>query len=258
MKLTGKRAIITGAGRGIGAAMAHRLSADGCAVAVADISMSAAEATAREIIQNGGQALAVQVDVADSKSVQATIDCVVKAFGGLEILVNNAGIVHSQDTSIEETPESAWDLTLAVNLKSVFLTIKAALPALEASGNGAIINVASIVGFMGSFPSQIAYTASKGGLIALNRELGVALARRGVRVNAVAPGLTATPMADQLFDSDAAFELRRTHIPMGRMARPEEIASVVAFLASDDSSYMTAHVVPVDGGLVSAYLTPPD
>ncbi|MDX1742438.1 MAG: glucose 1-dehydrogenase [Ruegeria sp.] len=258
MKLANKRAIVTGGGSGIGKAMSLHLAAQGCAVAIADINLKTATETAREVESQGGRAIAVQADVSNAESVTAMVAKATEAFGGLDILVNNAGIVHKDDRSIEDTTEEAWDRTLSVNLKSIFLATRAALPALEATGNSAVVNVASIVGMMGSFPAQIAYTASKGGVIALSREMGVVLARRGVRVNAVAPGVTFTPMATQLVADDEAFEVRRQHIPMGRMAEPAEIAAAVAFLASDDASYITSHVMPVDGGMTGAFLTPPD
>lgn len=258
MKLAGKRAIVTGGGNGIGAAISQRLASEGCAVAIADLNAARAQSVASEILAGGGQAVAIETNIAEVASVQRMVAQADEVLGGIDILVNNAGIVHPEDKSIDDTPEAAWDMTLAVNLKGIFLASQAAVPALEASGNGIIVNVASIVGFLGSYPSQIAYTASKGGVISMTREMGVALARRNIRVNAVAPGLTATAMGEQLVDDAAAWELRRLHIPMGRMAKPDDIAATVAFLASDDASYITAHVLPVDGGMIGAYLTPPD
>lgn len=258
MKLNGKRALVTGGANGIGAAIARRLAQDGCAVAIADLHLPPAEALAQDITAQGGHAVAVQGDVSKAASVATMVEETLRALGGLDILVNNAGIIHPQDKGLEDSSEEAWDITLSVNLKSIFLVSQKALPALEAGGGGAIVNIASIVGLVGSSPSQMAYTASKGGVIALTREMGVALARRGVRVNAVAPGLTATAMGQKLLADDEAWHLRRLHIPMGRMGVPEEIAALVAFLASDDASYMTAQVLAVDGGMVGAYLSPPD
>ncbi|MBO6554295.1 MAG: SDR family oxidoreductase [Roseitalea sp.] len=257
MRLAGRRAIITGGGAGIGAAITQRLADEGCAVAIADRDVANAQSIADKILASEGKAVVVETDMADPASVGSLIERVEDAFGGIDILVNNAGIVHPQDGSIDDTSQTAWDSTLDINLKGVFLACQAAVPALEASG-GAIVNVASIVGLLGSYPSQIAYTASKGGVISITREMGVALARRNIRVNAVAPGLTATAMSEQLVDDTAAWELRRLHIPMGRMATPGDVAAAVAFLASDDARYITAHVLPVDGGMVNAYLTPPD
>ncbi len=258
MRLTGKRAIVTGGANGIGAAIVARLAADGARVVVADKNLAAARHLAAELNARGEGAVAIEVDVASSQSVRSMIEAAVADFGGLEVLVNNAAIVHPQDSDAEATSEEAWDTTLAVNLKSVYLCSKFAIPAIERSGGGSIINIASIVGLLGSCPAQIAYTASKGGMIALSRELAITLARRGIRVNAVCPGITDTAMAKFFVHDKAAFELRRQHIPMGRMAAPEEVAATVAFLASDDASYITGAALPVDGGMTGAYLTPPD
>lgn len=258
MKLAGKRAIVTGGGAGIGAAIAARFHAEGARVVIADRNFDAAKAMVASLSSRAADALALQVDVSISESVRNMVDTVVSDLGGLDVLINNAGIVHREDTEIEDTTEGAWDATLAVNLKGCFLCSKFAIPAIEASGGGAIVNIASIVALRGSFPAQIAYTASKGGVIALSREMAVGLARRRIRVNAICPGLTATEMAAGLVADDAAYQLRRLHIPMGRMGQPDEIASVAAFLASDDASYMTGQAIAVDGGLTEAYLTPPD
>lgn len=258
MNLSGKRCIITGAAQGIGAAIAERFAAEGADVAVADIAMAAAEETAGRLRAFGNQALALEVDVSSSPSVQRMIGEAAGSFGGIDVLINNAAIVRRDDTEIELTPEDAWDATIAVNLKGVFLCSKFAIPAMLASGGGAIVNIASIVALAGSYPAQIAYTASKGGVMALSREMAVCLARRGIRVNAICPGPTQTPMAAGLIQDHADFELRRLHIPMGRMGEPYEIAAMAAFLASDEASYITGQAFPVDGGLTSAYLTPPD
>jgi len=257
MKLKAKSALVTGAGGGIGAAIAHKLAEEGARVAVVDLKLTSAEEVAQSICASGGEAFAIDADVANDIQVAAMVARTVEAFGGLDILVNNAGIVHPKDNALENTTEEAWDMTMTVNLKSIFLASRHALAPLE-DGGGAIVNIASIVGLMGSFPSQIAYTASKGGVIALTRELGVALARRGIRVNAVAPGVTATPMGAQIVQDDEAWQLRRLHIPLGRLAQPEEIAAATAFLASDEAKYMTAQCISVDGGMTGAYLTPPD
>lgn len=258
MKLQGKCAIVTGGASGIGAAIAERLGSDGASVLIADKNYVGAQATADRLVGLGYTVRAAEADVASSASASATISQCVKEFGGLNVLVNNAGIVHRDDTDAESTPEHVWDLTLSINLKSVFLWSKFAIPAIEQSGGGSIINIASVVALLGSFPSQIAYTASKGGMIALSRELAVVLARRKIRVNAICPGLTATAIADQVVKDDSGYQLRRLHIPMGRMAKPEEIASTASFLASDDSSYITGQQFSVDGGMTAAYLTPPD
>ena len=258
MRLQGKRAIVTGGASGIGAAIAARFAAEGARVVIADRNRPAAEDTAERLRAAGGEAVAVEADVASSTSTAAMVAACVAAFGGLEVLVCNAAIVHPDDADAVATSEEAWDATLAVNLKGVFLGAKHAVPEIERSGGGAIITIASIVALLGSHPSQIAYTASKGGVVALSRELAVDLARRRIRVNAVLPGVTATAMASQIVRDEAAYQVRRAHIPMGRFGLPEEIAALAAFLASDEASYITGQAIPIDGGMVGAYLTPPD
>lgn len=258
MKLNGKRAIVTGSAAGIGAAIAERLAAEGARILIADRNADGAEAMAAKLRGAGADAAALGVDVASADSVRGMVEHCVARFGGLDILVNNAGIVHPQDGEIETTPDEAWDRTLAVNLKGVFLCSKHAVPAMAAAGGGAIVNISSIVALVGSYPAQIAYTASKGGVLAMSREMAVGLARRGIRVNAICPGWTATEMAMGLMQDEGAFELRRMHIPMGRMGLPAEIAATAAFLVSDDASYITGQAFPVDGGLTGAFLTPPD
>lgn len=258
MKLNGKRAIVTGSAAGIGAAIAERYAAEGARVVIADRNAERAEATAAHLRQTGADVFALAADVSSPDSARAMVDACIARFGGLEILVNNAGIVHPQDSEIETTPEEAWDATLAVNLKGIFLCSKFAVPAISAAGGGAILNISSIVALVGSYPAQIAYTASKGGVLAMSREMAVGLARRGIRVNAICPGWTATEMAAGLVRDEAAYQLRRLHIPMGRMGHPSEIAATAAFLVSDEASYITGQAFPVDGGLTGAFLTPPD
>lgn len=258
MRLEGKRAIVTGAAAGIGAAIADRFARDGAQVVIADRNGEGAEAMAARLRSRSLRAIALTVDVSSSRSARRMVELAVAELGGLDILINNAGIVHPDDKAVEETSEEAWNATMAVNLTGVFLCSKFAIPAILASGGGAIVNIASIVALVGSYPAQIAYTASKGGILALSREMAVCLARQGIRVNAICPGPTATAMAAGLVQDDAAFELRRLHIPMGRMGTPEEIAATAAFLASEEASYITGQAFTVDGGLTSAYLTPPD
>lgn len=257
MRLSGKRAIVTGGASGIGAAIARCFADEGARLIIADRNLAGATEMALALRGQGADATPCEVDVSVSQSVSHMLQVCVDRYGGLDILVNNAGIVHPDDTDIEATTEAAWDETVAINLKSVFLCSKFAIPAMERGGSS-IINIASVVGLLGSYPSQIAYTASKGGVISFTRELAVCLARRGIRVNAICPGLTATPMIIPLVQDDDAYQLRRLHIPMGRLGEPREIATAALFLASDDLSYVTGQAFPVDGGMVGAYLTPPD
>ncbi len=251
-RLDNKVAIITGAASGIGRATAVRFAAEGARVVVADLADESGTALAKEL---GG--LYVHVDVADEGSVQAMFDATVDAYGGLDVLFNNAGISPNDDDSILTTGLEAWQRVQDVNLKSVYLCCKYGIPLMQQRGGGSIINVASFVAIMGSATSQISYTASKGGVLSMSRELGVQFARENIRVNALCPGPVNTPLLQELFAKDPERAARRlVHVPMGRFAEPEEMASAVLFLASDDSSFMTASTFLVDGGLHAAYVTP--
>ena len=251
-RLDNKVAIITGAASGIGRATAVRFAAEGARVVVADLADESGTALAKEL---GG--LYVHVDVADEGSVQAMFDATRDAYGGLDVLFNNAGISPSDDDSILTTGVEAWQRVQDVNLKSVYLCCKYGIPLMQQRGGGSIINVASFVAIMGSATSQISYTASKGGVLSMSRELGVQFARENIRVNALCPGPVNTPLLQELFAKDPERAARRlVHVPMGRFAQPEEMASAVLFLASDDSSFMTASTFLVDGGLHAAYVTP--
>ena len=251
-RLDNKVAIITGAASGIGRATAVRFAAEGARVVVADLADEPGTALAEEL---GG--LYVHVDVADEGSVQAMFDATVDAYGGLDVLFNNAGISPNDDDSILTTGLEAWQRVQDVNLKSVYLCCKYGIPLMQRRGGGSIINVASFVAIMGSATSQISYTASKGGVLSMSRELGVQFARENIRVNALCPGPVNTPLLQELFAKDPERAARRlVHVPMGRFAQPEEMASAVLFLASDDSSFMTASTFLVDGGLHAAYVTP--
>ncbi|MDT5000695.1 MAG: hypothetical protein QOK12_2800, partial [Mycobacterium sp.] len=242
----------TGAGSGIGLATARRFAAEGAKVVCADIDPSAGQAAADEV---GG--LFVQVDVTDEEQVKALFQKAVDEYGGLDITFNNAGISPPEDDSILTTGLDAWQKVQTVNLTSVYLCCKYAIEQMRAHGGGSIINTASFVAVMGSATSQISYTASKGGVLAMSRELGVQFARDRIRVNALCPGPVNTPMLQELFAKDPERAARRlVHIPMGRFAEADEIAAAVAFLASDDSSFITASTFLVDGGISGAYVTP--
>jgi NAD(P)-dependent dehydrogenase (short-subunit alcohol dehydrogenase family) len=252
MTMAGKVALVTGAASGIGAATARRLAAQGAAVAVCDLDVERGTLVATEV---GG--LFVEVDVADAASVEAMVAAVVERFGGLDLAMNNAGISPPEDRSILETDLAAWRRVQDVNLTSVFLCAKAEIPAMRARGGGSMVNVASFVAVMGSATSQISYTASKGGVLALSRELGVQLAREGIRVNALCPGPVRTPLLEELFAKDPVAAARRlVHVPLGRFAEPDEIARAACFLLSDDASFITASTFLVDGGIHAAYVTP--
>ena len=252
-RLEGKVAVITGAAGGIGREAALLFSAEGARVCVADVAREQGEATASEC----REAFFHEVDVADAASVQALYRATAERYGGIDVLYNNAGIMPPDDASILETEPEAWDRVQDVNAKGVYLCCKHGIPHLLERGGGSVINVASFVALVGAATSQIAYTASKGAVLSLSRELAVEFARRGVRVNALCPGPVETPLLLRLFaDDPAAFERRRVHLPMGRLATAREIANAALFLASDDASYVNGATFLVDGGLTAAYVTP--
>jgi NAD(P)-dependent dehydrogenase (short-subunit alcohol dehydrogenase family) len=251
-RLEGKVAVITGAAGGIGREAALLFSAEGARVCVADVAREHGEATAAEC----RDAFFHEVDVTDAESVQALYEATRERYGGVDILYNNAGIMPADDASILETEPDAWDRVQDVNAKGVYLCCKHGIPHLLERGGGSVINVASFVALVGAATSQIAYTASKGAVLSLSRELAVEFARRGVRVNALCPGPVETPLLLRLFaDDPAAFERRRVHLPMGRLATAREIANAALFLASDDASYVNGATFLVDGGLTAAYVT---
>ena len=252
-RLDGKVAVITGAAGGIGREAAVLFSEEGASVCVADVSAEAGEEAAAAC----REAFFQQVDVTDPASVDAMYAAAVERYGGVDVLYNNAGIMPADDASVLETEPAAWDRVLDVNAKGVFLCCQHGLPRLLERGGGSVINVASFVALVGAATSQIAYTASKGAVLSLTRELAVEFARQGVRVNALCPGPVETPLLMRLFaDDPAAYERRRVHLPMGRLAEPREIALGALFLASDESSYVNGSTFLVDGGLTAAYVTP--
>jgi NAD(P)-dependent dehydrogenase (short-subunit alcohol dehydrogenase family) len=251
-RLQDKVAVITGAASGIGKASARRFAEEGATVVLADIDEGPGAALAGEL----GMAF-VRTDVTDAESVAALYASAVSAHGGVDVLFNNAGISPPDDDSILETDIDAWRRVQEVNLTSVYLCCKHGIPHLLARGGGSIINTASFVAVLGAATSQISYTASKGGVLAMTRELGVEFARRGIRVNALCPGPVNTPLLQELFAKDPERAARRmVHVPMGRFGEPEEIAAAAAFLASDDASFITASTFLVDGGIHAAYTTP--
>jgi len=244
-RLDGKVAVITGAAGGIGREAALLFSSEGARVCVADVGREAGEKTASEC----KDAFFVQADVSDPKSVEAMYEATAKRYGRVDVLYNNAGIMPADDDSILTTEPEAWDRVLTVNARGVFLCCKYGIPHLLKAGGGSVINVASFVALMGAATSQIAYTASKGAVLSMSRELAVQFARQGVRVNALCPGPVETPLLMRIFNSDpGAYERRRVHLPMGRLAQAREIANAALFLASEAASYITGEIMDVNGG----------
>jgi NAD(P)-dependent dehydrogenase (short-subunit alcohol dehydrogenase family) len=251
-RLAGKVAVVTGAGSGIGLATARRFAAEGARVVCADVDAEGGTKAAAEV-----DGLFVAVDVTSEEQVEALYAAAVAEYGGLDVSFNNAGISPPEDDSILTTGIEAWRRVQEVNLTSVYLCCKHAIAHMQNRGGGSIINTASFVAVLGSATSQISYTASKGGVLAMSRELGVQFARERIRVNALCPGPINTPLLQELFAKDPERAARRlVHIPMGRFGEAEEIAAAVAFLASDDSSFITASTFLVDGGISAAYVTP--
>jgi len=251
-RFEGRTAVVTGGSSGIGLATVRRLASEGAKVVVADIDADAGTSAAAEV-----DGLFVRTDVTSEEQVAALFAAAAQTYGSVDIAFNNAGISPPEDDSILTTGLDAWRRVQEVNLTSVYLCCRAAIPYMRSQGRGSIINTASFVAVMGAATSQISYTASKGGVLAMSRELGVQFAREGIRVNALCPGPVDTPLLQELFATDPERAQRRlVHIPMGRFAKPEEIAGTVAFLASDDASFITASTFLVDGGISGAYVTP--
>ncbi len=252
-RLDGKVAVITGAAGGIGREAALLFSAEGAQVCVADVDADSGERTAAEC----RDAFFFQADVTSPESVEEMYATTAERYGGVDVLYNNAGIMPADDASVLDTEPDAFQRVQDVNVRGVYLCCKHGIPRLLERGGGSVINVASFVALVGAATSQISYTASKGAVLSMSRELSVEFARRGVRVNALCPGPVETPLLMRLFSDDpAAYERRRIHLPMGRLAQAREIANAALFLASDESSYVNGTTFLVDGGLTAAYVTP--
>jgi NAD(P)-dependent dehydrogenase (short-subunit alcohol dehydrogenase family) len=252
-RLDGKVCVITGAGGGMGRDAAILFSEEGARVCAADVDLDAAQ----ETVASCADAFAHQVDVADEESVKQMMDATAERYGGIDVLYNNAGISPSDDASVLDTSVQAWDRVQDVNTKGVFLCCKHGIPHLQRRGGGSVINVASFVAIVGAATSQISYTASKGAVLSMSRELAVQFARENIRVNALCPGPVETPLLLSIFGDDpAALERRRVHWPTGRLAKPREVVNGALFLASDESSYVTGSTFLVDGGLTASYVTP--
>ena len=256
MRLREKVALITGAGSGIGRETARLFAAEGAAVAAVDLDEAAAQVVVDDIVAAGGRAIAIRADVSSDTDSATMIEATEASFGRLDVLFNNAGISHAHDDDAVSTETDVWDLTMAVNARGVFLGCKHGIPALRRSGGGSIINTASFVAVLGAATPQIAYTASKGAVLSMTRELAVVHAREGIRVNALCPGPLRTELLMKYLDTEEKRQRRLVHIPMGRFGEAAEIARSVVFLASDESSYVTGPTFLVDGGITAAYVTP--
>lgn len=255
-RLDGQVALITGAGSGIGRESATLFASEGAAVAVVDIADQPGRDTVAAIEATGARATFIHADVAKAEDVERMVAAAEKTFGKLTVLFNNAGILHAKDDDAVSTDEAIWDLTMNVNAKSVFLGCKYGIPALRRAGGGSIINTASLVALMGAAVPQVAYTASKGAVLALTRELAIVHARENIRINALCPGPLRTDLLMKILDTDAKRQRRLVHIPMGRFGEAKEIARAALFLASNESSWMTGTEFLVDGGIRAAYVTP--
>ena len=253
MRLKDKVALITGGGSGIGKASCLLFAREGAKVVAVDLKKETAEATAKEI---GSQARAFAADVSKASDAEGMIRYAEKEFGRLDIVFNNAGVFHPDDDSVTNTSEDIWDMVININLKGVFLGCKYAIPALLRAGGGSIINTASFVAVMGAATPQIAYTASKGGVLAMTREIAVEFARRNIRANSLCPGPVETPLLQELLSDPARRQRRLVHIPPGRFGKAEEMANAALFLASDESSFVNGTTFLVDGGITAAYVTP--
>jgi NAD(P)-dependent dehydrogenase (short-subunit alcohol dehydrogenase family) len=256
MRLKDKVALITGAGSGIGRETALLFAAEDAQVVVVDVNDAAGNETVTMTRAQGGEAIYVHADVSKAADCENMVRVAEATYGKLNVLFNNAGISHADDDNAMTTSEEVWDLTMAINLKGVFLGCKYGIPALRRAGGGSIINTASFVALLGAATPQLAYTASKGGVLAMTRELAMIHARENIRVNALCPGPLRTELLMKYLDTDAKKQRRLVHIPMGRFGEAKEIAYAALYLASDESSYVTGTEFMVDGGITAAYVTP--
>ena len=256
MRLKDKVALITGGGSGIGYHTALLFAKEGASVVVVDINDANGQKTVQEIEAAGGKAIYVHADVSKAADCEAMVKAAEDTYGALHILFNNAGISHADDDDAISTSEDVWDLTMQINVKSVFLGCKYGIPALRRAGGGSVINTASFVATLGAATPQLAYTASKGAVLSMTRELSSIHAREGIRVNALCPGPLRTELLMKYLNTDEKKQRRLVHIPMGRFGEAHEIANAVLFLASDESSFVTGANFLVDGGITSAYTTP--
>ena len=256
MRLADKVALITGAASGIGKETALLFAQEGANIVAVDLNDSDGEKIVSDVTSAGGDAIYANADVSKSTDCEKMVKAAEDKYGKLNVLFNNAGIMDSRDDNAQVTEEEVWDLTMSINLKGVFLGCKFGIPAMQRAGGGSIINTASFVGLMGAATPQVAYTASKGGVISLTRELAVIHARENIRVNALCPGPLITQLLMKFLDTEAKKQKRLVHIPMGRFGEAKEMAKAALFLASEESSYTTGAEFVVDGGITSAYVTP--
>ncbi len=256
MRLQNHVALITGASSGIGRESALLFAAEGAAVVVADINDAAGEKTAADILARGGRAVYQRTDVSKAADCEAAVARAEAEFGRLTVLFNNAGIMHGDDDNAMTTTDAVWDLTMAINVKGVFYGCKYGIPALLRAGGGSVINTASFVARLGAATPQLAYTASKGAVLAMTRELAIIHARQNIRVNALCPGPLRTELLMNFLDTEEKKQRRLVHVPMGRFGEAREMAKAALFLASDDSSFVTGSDFLVDGGITAAYVTP--
>ena len=255
-RLDDKVALITGAGSGIGRESALLFAREGAAIVSVDLNEGSAKETARMIEDAGGRAIGIRADVALPEDSEEMVAKAESAYGKLNVLFNNAGIMHSDDDDAINTTEHVWDLTMDINAKGVFFGCKYGIPALQRAGGGSVINTASLVAFMGSAAAQVAYTASKGAVLAMTRELAIVHARENIRINALCPGPLRTELLMKFLDTEEKLQRRLVHIPIGRFGEAKEIASAALWLASDESSFMTGSEFVIDGGITAAYVTP--